>query len=196
MSNTISDDTRELPDVEVRANVQLAATQAHDLASQGFNVSLFRSLALIGALIANTFSLNAIWLAFLLQQCRCAYPAWHWASICLRCCGVASRKAGAGRAAARKTCAMAHRFHKLRHGRTSRRREADRLERWTGSAFFAGRSLLSRIGARPLRVIGLSLFACLIVYAGWALKVDGKVIGTSAFLIIAACLVFAFSLAL
>jgi regulator of protease activity HflC (stomatin/prohibitin superfamily) len=193
MSNTISDDTRELPDVEVRANVQLAATQAHDLASQGFNVSLFAALLLIGALIANTFSLNAIWLAFFCNNAaalillgtglRSAYDVAAW------------RREKAGQAglplAKPAQWLIAFISSPWSHQQAE---EADRLERWTGSAFFAGRSLLSRIGARPLRVIGLSLFACLIVYAGWALKVDGKVIGTSAFLIIAACLVFAFSL--
>ncbi|MDK4743686.1 protease modulator HflK [Rhizobium sp. CNPSo 3464] len=73
-------------------------------------------------------------------------------------------------------------------------REPDWVERWSGSAFLAGRSLMSRVGTRPLRIFYLALFACLIVYAGWSPNANAISIGTMGFLIAAISLSFAFHL--
>jgi regulator of protease activity HflC (stomatin/prohibitin superfamily) len=192
MQKIVSDD-RQFSDFKDRANFQLAAAQAHDLASRGFSVSIFAALLLLGALIANTFSLKAIWLAFFCNNAaalilfgtglRSSYDVAEWRR----------KKAGLAGIRLGKPAQWLKAFvtspWSLQEAEGS-----DRIERWTGSAFFAGRSLLSRIGGRPLWVAGLSLFACLIVYAGWTLKTDDAAIGMPAFFIIAVCLAFGFFL--
>lgn len=193
MQDTISKDTQQPPDIKDRANFQLAAVQAHDLASQNFSVAIFAALLLLCALIANTFSLSAIWIAFFCNNAaalilfgtglRSAYDVARW------------RRAQAGLAS-------------VPFGRSTQwliaiatspwspqdTEESEPPRRGTSSAFLAGQSLLSRIGARPLSVFGPALFACLIVYAGWSLKADDIAIGTTSVLIIAVCLAFAFLL--
>ncbi len=190
---TSSDDTQQLPEIKDRADFQLAAVQAHDLASQGFSVSIFAALLLLGALIANTFSLNAIWIAFFCNNAaalilfgaglRSAHDVARW------------RREQAGLAfipqgkPVRWLVAFASAFWSVEETQ-----EPDRVERWAGSVFSLAEAVILRIGARPLSVFGLSLFACLIVYAGWSLKADDMTIGTMTFLIIALCMAFAFLL--
>ena len=193
MPKTSSDDTHQLPELKDRADFQLAAAHAHDLASQGFSVSIFAALRLFGALIANTFSLNQIWIAFFCNNAaalilfgtalRSAYDIARWRR---RQAGLASLPLG-------RSMQWFITFSTSPWS-SQQMEEPGPVDRWTESAFLAGQSLLSRIGARPLAVFGLSLFACLIIYAGWSLKADDIAIGTMTFLIIAACLAFAFLL--
>lgn len=189
MQDTISKHTQQPPDIKDRANFQLAAVQAHDLASQGFSVAIVAALLLLCALIANMFSLNAIWIAFFCNNAaalilfgtglRSAYDVARWRR---RQAGLASIPLG------RSTqWLIAVVTSPWSSGDTEGSEPARR-------AFFAGQSLLSRISTRPLSVFGPALFACLIVYAGWSLKADDIAIGTMTFLIIAACLAFAFLL--
>jgi regulator of protease activity HflC (stomatin/prohibitin superfamily) len=193
MQDTISRDTQQPPDIKDRAHFQLAAVHAHDLASQGFSVSVFVPLLLLCALIANMFSLNAIWIAFFCNNAaalilfgtglRSAYEIARW------------RRTQAGLASIPLGRSTQWLIAVVASPWSSRDAEApEPAGRWIGSVFFAGQSLLSRIGARPLLVFGLSLFTCLIVYAGWSLKADDIAIGTMTFLIIAVCLAFAFLL--
>ncbi|WP_246754985.1 protease modulator HflK [Rhizobium lusitanum] len=193
MPKTSSDDTQQLPEIKDRADFQLAAVQAHDIANQGFSVSIFAALLLLCALIANTFNLNPIWVALFCNNAaalilfgtglRSAYDVAEW------------RRKKAGLAGIRLGEPAQWLIAFVTSPWSPQEMEGpDRIERWTGSAFFAVRSLLLRIGARPLWVAGLSLFACLIVYAGWPLKADGTAIGTPSLVIIAACLAFAFLL--
>ncbi|CAN7559894.1 protease modulator HflK [Rhizobium rhizogenes] len=188
-----SDNRHQLPEIKDRANFQLAAVQAHDLASQGVYVSIFAVLLLLCALIANMFSLNAIWIAFFCNNAaalilfgtglRSAHDVARW------------RREQAGLAGIPLGRSMQWLIALLASPWSSQEtHEPDRVERWTGRAFLTGQSLLSRIGARALVVFGLALFACLIVYAGWSLKADEIVIGTMTFLIIAVCLAFGFLL--
>ncbi|NTJ66279.1 protease modulator HflK [Agrobacterium rhizogenes] len=193
MPKTSSDDTQQLPEIKNRADFQLAAAQAHDLASQGFSVSTFAALLLLCALIANTFSLNPIWVALFCNNAaalilfgtglRSAYDVAEWRR----------KNAGLAGVPLGKPAQWLIAFVTSPWSQQETE-EPDRIERWTGSAFFAGRSLLSRIGARPLWVAGLSMLACLIVYAGWTLEADGTAIGTPSLVIIAVCLAFAFLL--
>jgi len=190
---TNSNNIQQLPEIKDRAEFQLAAAQAHDLASHGLGISIFVALFLLCALIANTFSLNAIWVAFFCNNAaalilfgaglRSAYDVVRWRQ----------EKAG---------------LPSIPHGRPMRWlvafltslwslqeiEEPDHIDRLSESVFVAGKSLVSRIGTRPLSVLSLSLFACLIVYAGWSLKADNITIGTMTFLIIAVCMAFAFLL--
>jgi regulator of protease activity HflC (stomatin/prohibitin superfamily)/uncharacterized membrane protein len=193
MPKTSSDDTQQLPEIKNRADFQLAAVQAHDIANQGFSVSIFAALLLLCALIANTFSLNPIWVAFFCNNAaalilfgtglRSAHDVAEW------------RRKKAGLAGIRLGKPAQWLIAFVTSPWSQRETEGpDLIERWTGSAFFAGRSLLLRIGASPLRVAGLSMFACLIVYTGWTLKADSAAIGTPFLVVIAACLAFAFLL--
>jgi len=193
MQNMISEDRQPSPDSGHRANFQLAAAHAHELASHGANVSVFTISLLLSAQIANLCSVNAIWIAFFCNNAaalilfgtglRCAHDVARW------------RREQAGLAA----IPLRSHMQRLIAVVTSPlswpdEEEPDPVQRRTASASLAVQSLLLRIGARPLSVFGLSLFACLIVYAGWTLKADDVVIGTMSFLIIAICLAFAFFL--
>ncbi|NEI74362.1 protease modulator HflK [Rhizobium lusitanum] len=193
MPKTSSDDTQQLTEIKNRADFQLAAVQAHDLASQGFSVSIFAALLLLFAMIANTFGLSPIWVALFCNNAaalilygaglRSAYDVAEW------------RRKKAGLADIRLGKPAQSLIAFVTSPWSQQPTEGpDRIDRWTGSAFFAGRSLLLRIGARPLWVASLSMLACLIVYAGWTLRADSTVIGTPFLLIIAACLAFAFLL--
>ncbi|WP_431323273.1 protease modulator HflK [Rhizobium sp. YTU87027] len=190
---TSSDITQQLPEIKDRPDFQLAAVQAHDLASQGFSVSIFAALLLLGALIANDVSLNAIWIAFFCNNAaalilfgaglRSAHDVARW------------RREQAGLACippkkpVRWLVAVARSVWSVEETQ-----ELDRVERWAGSAFSLAEVVFFRIGTRPLSVFGLSLFACFIVYTGWSLKADDMQIGTMTFLIIALCMAFAFLL--
>jgi len=193
MQDTISKDSQQPPAITDRANFQLAAAQAHDLASQCASVSVFAILLLLSAQIVNILSLGAIWITFFCNNAaalilfgaglRSAHDVARW------------RREQAGLA----SIPLGRATQWLISAATSPWSsqdidEPDRIERWTGSIFFAGQSFLSRIGSRPLSVFGLALFACLIVYAGWSLTADDIMIGTMAFSIIAVCLAFAFLL--
>lgn len=166
-----SNNIQQLPEIKDRADFQLAAAQAHDLASHGLGISVFVALLLLCALIANTFNLNAIWVAFFCNNAaalvlfgaglRSAYDVVRWRQ----------EKAG---------------LPSIPHGRPMRWlvafltslwslqeiEEPDHIDRLSESVFVAGKSLVSRIGIRPLSVLSLSLFACLIVYAGWSLEAE------------------------
>ncbi|WP_208247420.1 protease modulator HflK (plasmid) [Rhizobium sp. T1470] len=190
---TNCDETQRPSDFKDRADFQLAAAHAHDLASQGFSMSIFAALLLFGALIANTFSLNAIWIAFFCNNAaalvlfgaglRSAYDVVQWRQ----------QKAGLP---SRPLARPMRWFVAFVSSPWSfpNTEEPDRFERWTGSALSVGQALFLRIGARPLWVFGLSLLACLIVSSDWTLTTDDITIGTPAFLIVAACLAFAFFL--
>lgn len=192
MSNTISDDTQSF-DFSDRANFQLAAVQSHSLLSQLFRGSLFTAMLLLGALIANTFNLNVIWATFFCENAaalllfgvglRSAYDIAEW------------RRKQAGLASIPPGTAFQWFIGFLASPWARGEMEnPDRIERWTGHAFSAGRSFLSRIGLRPLWVAGLSLFACFLVYGSWNLQLAQVSLGTPALFIIAVCLAFSFLL--
>jgi len=193
MPKISSDDTQKLPEIKNRADFQLAAVQALDLVGQGVSVSIFAALLLFCALIANMFSFNAIWIAFFCNN-----------AAALILFGTALRSAHDGARWRREQAGLASiplgRFMQWLVALITSPWSPRQMEqpapvgRWTESAFLAGQSLLSRIGARPLSVFGLSLFACLIVYAGWSLTADEMATGTMTYFIIAPCLAFAFLL--
>lgn len=184
------DETQRHFDLKDRADFQLAAAQAHDLASQGFSISIFAALLLLAALVANTLSLNTIWIAFLCNNAaalilfgaglRSAYDVVRW------------RQEKAGLPSIPFGAPMRWLVAFLSSPWSTK--GPDRIGPWTGSPLSVGQALFSHIGARPLWVFGLSLLACLIVSSDWSLRTDDITIGTLAFLIIAACLVFAFFL--
>ena len=185
--------TQQSPEIKSRADFQLAAVQARDLAGQGAAVSISATLLLLCAWLASTFGLNAIWIAFFCDNAaalilfgtglRSAHEIARW------------RREQAGLASIPLGRFMQWLIAFVTSPWSSRQaQEPDPVERWTESAFLAGQSVLSRIGARPLSVFCLSLFACLLVYAGWSLEADDMTIGTMSYLIIGACLAFAFFL--
>ena len=187
------DETQRHSDLRDRADFQLAAAQAHDLTSQGFSISIFAALLLLAALVANTLSLNAIWIAFLCNNAaalflfgaglRSAYDVVRWRQ---EKAGLPSIPFGGPMRWLVAFVSSPWSFQNTK--------EPDRIGLWTGSALSGGQALFSRIGARPLWVFGLSLLACLIASSEWSLRTDDITIGTLAFLIITACLVFAFFL--
>ncbi|WP_244426247.1 protease modulator HflK [Rhizobium mesoamericanum] len=193
MPKAIFDETQQLPEINDRAGFQLAAVQAHDLASQGFKISIFVALLLLGALIANTLSLSAIWIAFFCTNAaalilfgtglQSAYDIARWRR---EQAGLASLPLGRLQ---QWTIALV-----TSPWLSEDTREPDRFERLSGSVLLAGQSFLSRMGAHPLRVFCLALFACLIVYAGWSVRADDIALRTMTFLIITVCLAFAFLL--
>lgn len=124
-----------------------------------------RPCFLLCALIANTFSLNPIWMALFCNNAaalilfgtglRSAYDVAEWQR----------KKAGLGGIRLGEPAQWLIAF--VTSPWSPQEMEgSDRIARWTESAFFAGRSLLLRIGARPLWVARLSLLAYLIVHAG------------------------------
>ncbi|MFA1677386.1 protease modulator HflK [Rhizobium mongolense] len=192
MSNEIFDGTQS-SDVKDGANFQLAAVQSHRLLNQLFHGSLFTAVLLFGAVIANTFNLNTIWVTFFCENAaalillgaglRSAYDVAEW------------RRKQAGLASIPPIKAARWFIAFVASPWTPRETEKpDRIDRWTGIAFSAGRSFLSRIGLRPLWVASLSLFACLLIYGSWNLQLEPAPIGTSALLMIALCLTFSFLL--
>ncbi|NTJ63116.1 protease modulator HflK [Agrobacterium rhizogenes] len=193
MLETSSEDKKQVPEIKDRADFQLAAVQAHDLANQGFSVSVFAAMLLLAALIANTFSLSAIWIAFFCTNAaalivfgiglQSAHDIARWRR---EQAGLASVPLGRSK---QWIIAVV-----TSPWTTEDTREPDRFDRWSGSVFLAGQSFASRIGARPLRIFCLALVACLIVCAGWSVRADDIALGTMTFLIIAVCLTFAFLL--